>query len=164
VKILNGIDFKEIRRQNRISQAQFAEAVGRYHRAFTYNLEKLKNVPSVFVKALSDIIGVDLNNDEKLLNMLIMIGEQKAQNGYLESIDIRSRETRSWTPDWNAVWAEKGLDLKYIEFGTRISKLYPQKTANDIIEAIKTGLAYGEIRSYIVKNHTYFRLNVSNKC
>ena len=74
---MTGWDLRNIRRFNRISQPEFARLFGRSSRELVSKVERNNEfVPTVWVNALSYLLGVNLNNEEVLRNYFMAMPEK----------------------------------------------------------------------------------------
>jgi len=87
---MTGQEFKRIREFNKISKIYIANVMGYSTRTPIIQAEKMEFLPFIFPKVLSQIIGLDFTNDNKVNEYINKLPMKEARKRNRKKIFIRN--------------------------------------------------------------------------
>lgn len=132
---MTGNQFRLLRKMNNISQATLFHKIGKGDRNSIYRAEHLPYVPLVYLRALGEIIGVNLTKPEEA-------------EKYMKQLGVKPPPIRNEAIDWKPIFDEyKCTSFKWERLLTGYRRCLNKRiTRNDFVDILYQALERGELR------------------
>jgi transcriptional regulator with XRE-family HTH domain len=145
---MTGQILKEIRRFNRISQADYAEFCGYSNRSSIYRLEQMEVVPIRYFSLLGQMIGTNMTTENEILSIYHSMKR-------IEDADIRD----SVTIEWAKVFNQTNQHHTYYSLMDTVFQIYGEFSPQEYYVQFESALQKGILREFSIRGSSKYILN-----